>query len=79
MRRYYSDNNGYLETIRKGLDGVRRFASHLTGGRGTREENIDLSEDCTMCLHDQYWSARYTIKHGLVRGSMVAGIVLKEG
>ena len=41
MRRYYSDNNGYLETIRKGLDGVRRFASHLTGGRGTREENID--------------------------------------
>lgn len=41
MRRYYSDNNGYLETIRKGLDGVRRFASHLTGVRGTREEKID--------------------------------------
>ena len=46
---------------------------------GLKEDDIDIAEDCTMCQHGQYWSARYTAKHGQVRGSMVAGVVLKEG
>ena len=45
---------------------------------GLKSENIDISEACTVCEHEKYWSARYTARHGLVRGSMVAGIVLKE-
>ena len=42
---------------------------------GLREENIDLSKECTMCSHEKYWSHRYT--KGL-RGSQAACIVLEE-
>ncbi len=41
---------------------------------GLREENIDLSEECTFCSHEKYWSHRYT--HG-IRGSQAACIVLE--
>ena len=27
---------------------------------GVREENIDVNPECTVCLHDKYWSHRYT-------------------
>lgn len=27
---------------------------------GVRPENIEISEECTMCLPDKYWSHRYT-------------------
>lgn len=40
---------------------------------GLREGNIDLSEECTFCSHDKYWSHRYT--KGM-RGSQAALIVL---
>lgn len=40
---------------------------------GLRPENIDISEECTFCSHDKYWSHRYT--HG-ERGSQAAVIVL---
>lgn len=40
---------------------------------GLREENIDLSEECTFCSHDKYWSHRYTKGR---RGSQGAVIVL---
>lgn len=40
---------------------------------GLRPEHIDVSEECTFCSHDKYWSHRYT--HGR-RGSQAAGIVL---
>lgn len=43
---------------------------------GVSEENIDVSGECTFCSHDRYWSARYTGKHGLQRGSLCAGIML---
>ena len=33
--------NGYLETIQKGLDGVRSFRDGLSLGIGTRAEQID--------------------------------------
>lgn len=40
---------------------------------GCREENIDLSEECTYCSHHKYWSHRYTKGR---RGSQAAVIVL---
>lgn len=44
---------------------------------GLREENMDASDECTVCLHDKYWSHRYTSRHGLGRGSLAAAIVLE--
>ncbi len=43
---------------------------------GLKNENIDVSTECTMCSHDKYWSHRYTQRHGLGRGSLCAAIVL---
>ncbi len=40
---------------------------------GLLEDNIDLSEECTYCSHDKYWSHRYTKGK---RGSQGAVIVL---
>jgi len=40
---------------------------------GVPEENIDISEECTMCSHEKYWSHRYTKGD---RGSQAAVIVL---
>ena len=81
IEHWLSGNTERLWTVRE--DGKYMVDLRLANARrlrqlGLKEENIDLTEDCTMCQHDQYWSARYTIKHGLVRGSMVAGVVLKE-
>ena len=36
--------------------------------------SIDVSGECTMCLHEKYWSHRYT---GGKRGSMAAFIMLE--
>ena len=41
---------------------------------GLREEHIDVSEECTFCSHDKYWSHRYTRGQ---RGSQAAVIVLR--
>ena len=41
---------------------------------GLREENVDVSEECTVCSHDKYWSHRYTRGR---RGSQAACIVLR--
>ena len=43
---------------------------------GVPAENIDVSDECTVCLHDKYWSHRYTSKRGLQRGNLAAGIML---
>ncbi len=40
---------------------------------GLGYENIDISDECTMCSHDKYWSHRYTKGQ---RGSQAAVIVL---
>ena len=40
---------------------------------GLKEENIDISTECTYCSHDKYWSHRYTKGN---RGSQAAVIVL---
>ena len=41
---------------------------------GLKRENIDLSEECTYCSHDKYYSHRYTRGR---RGSLAAAIVLR--
>lgn len=41
---------------------------------GIPRSNVDISEECTSCSHDKYWSHRYT--HGK-RGVQCAGIVLE--
>ena len=41
---------------------------------GVRGENIAVSEECTVCLHDKYWSHRYTKGD---RGAQGAVIVLE--
>lgn len=43
---------------------------------GLKSENIDLSEECTICSHDKYFSHRYTTAHGLNRGNQCAIITL---
>ena len=40
---------------------------------GLEADNIDVSDECTMCLPEKYWSHRATDG---VRGSMAAAIVL---
>ena len=40
---------------------------------GLETDNIDVSDECTMCLPEKYWSHRATDG---VRGSMAAAIVL---
>ena len=41
MNRNYTElPNGYLETIQKGIAGVRRFSSGISRGTGTRAENL---------------------------------------
>jgi YfiH family protein len=40
---------------------------------GVKSENIEVSKECTHCLHEKYWSHRYTKG---VRGSMCGVIVM---
>lgn len=44
---------------------------------GIPKENIDISDECTMCSHEKYWSNRYTLKHGQNRGNLASVIVLE--
>ena len=44
---------------------------------GIPEDNIDISSECTMCLHTKYWSNRYTVKNHLQRGNLASVIVLE--
>ena len=42
MKQNYSEMpNGYLETIQKGIAGVRRFSSGIYRAPGTRGENLE--------------------------------------
>ena len=61
------ENGKYLVDLR--LANKRRLLQ-----LGLREEHIDLSEECTMCSHEKYWSHRYTKG---IRGSQAACIVLE--
>ena len=61
----------------------RKFLVDLRGANACRlrqlglpEDHIDISEECTFCSHDKYWSHRYT--KGL-RGGQAACIMIPEG
>ncbi len=41
---------------------------------GLKPENIDISDECTVCSHEKYWSHRYTKGR---RGGQAAVIVLE--
>ena len=43
---------------------------------GVPAEQIDISDECTFCSHDKYWSHRYTKGK---RGGQAAGIALPGG
>lgn len=60
------------EKWRVDLKGVNRA---VLLAAGVLDGHIDVSEDCTCCLHEKYWSHRYT--HGL-RGSQAAAIMLED-
>ena len=66
-----------LRTDGKYLVDLRKANARRLMQLGLREENIDISTDCTVCSHEKFWSARYTIRCGVPRGNMVAGIVLR--
>ena len=53
---------------------LRGALAHRLCVLGLRPENIAVSRECTVELHDKYWSHRYTSKHGLQRGSQCAVI-----
>ncbi len=42
---------------------------------GVRNENIEIIDDCTMCMPEKYWSHRYT---GGMRGSQAAVIMIPQ-
>ena len=53
----------------KGINACRLLRQGLT------EDHIAVSSDCTVCLHDKYWSHRVT---GGERGSQGAAIALTD-
>lgn len=53
------------------LKGINR---RLLENAGLKSENISVSDECTMCSHEKYWSHRFT--NGL-RGSQASVIMLR--
>ena len=45
---------------------------------GVPAEQIDISDECTFCSHEKYWSHRWTKGRGVGRGGQCAGIVLPQ-
>ena len=57
----------------KTLVDLRGANAHRLTQLGVPREQIDISDECTYCLHDKYWSHRWTRGR---RGGQCAGIVL---
>lgn len=68
--KYVSPKTGFDGKFTVDLRGVN---AHILQMTGVRAENIDISSECTMCLHEKYWSHRYT--NG-IRGVQAAVIIL---
>lgn len=64
---YYLKNNGKFTVDLKKANALRLL------DLGVANEHIDISGECTMCLHEKYWSHRYTKGK---RGVQCAVIVL---
>lgn len=79
--------HAYLRGDTEGLWTVRPDGKYMVDLRaanarrlmqlGVKKENIDCSEECTMCHPEKFWSARYTNRAGIKRGILAAGIVLR--
>ena len=54
---------------------LKGINARLLTAAGVPPENLDVSDECTMCLHETYWSHRYT--HG-DRGVQAAVIMLQK-
>ena len=68
------DGKNYItENGRKYHVDLKGVNKALLVRRGVLAENIAVSDECTMCLHDKYWSNRYT--HG-DRGCQACVIML---
>ena len=63
----------YMDKLSGGkyMADIKGINSHILKRAGV--ENIEISDECTMCLHEKYWSHRYT--NG-VRGTQCAFITL---
>lgn len=81
VTRYLGGDDGGLFDRRadgKTMVDLRAANAHRLMQLGLREENIDVSEECTMCSHEKYWSHRYTQRMGQGRGSLCAMIMLEK-
>lgn len=65
---FYRRPDGKTMVDLRAANARRLMQLGLNGG------NIDISDECTVCSHDKYWSHRYTKGH---RGSQAAAIVLE--
>ncbi len=77
IEKYLSGDTDGLWTVRsdgKYMVDLRRANARRLVQLGIRPENIDVSEECTYCSHDKYWSHRYSKGH---RGSQGAVIVIE--
>ena len=71
-----SFNNEHLTFAeRKFLVDLRGVNSRRLRQLGLPEDHIDISEECTFCSHDKYWSHRY--EKGL-RGGQAACIMIPD-
>ena len=61
-----------LETGKFMVD-LKGFNEYLLVSAGLKDKNISVSDECTMCSHDKYWSHRFT---GAQRGSQASIIML---
>ena len=72
----YMDRFGSITPMDAIFDlGITKLATRIGELRqlGVPEAQIDVSDECTFCRHDKYWSHRWTRGR---RGSQAAGIVL---
>lgn len=77
IEKYLSGDTDALWTVRsdgKYMVDLRRANARRLVQLGIRPENIDVSEECTYCSHDKYWSHRYSKGQ---RGSQGAVIVVE--
>lgn len=76
VQRYLSGDTEGLWTQRadgKYLVDLRLANARRLNQLGVPAQNIDISDECTYCLHDKYWSHRYTRGR---RGGQASAIVL---
>ncbi len=76
IEKYLGGDVDGLWTVRadgKYLVDLRKADKRRLFQLGVPEENIDVSDECTVCSHEKYWSHRYTKGR---RGGQAAAIVL---